>query len=737
MKTYPFAFVLILVTVAMFAQPQKSPLPLPDSGDVTLPLDEYNKLLELASRRVKKPDVAPQNFSIKCADLKFRVDGSSVVGSVQLEGEVFKKGVIKVPLVKGMTTFDAKQDGKGVPLQQENGTQIAILNGPADFVITLNAGLPLRIDAGRASFSLPAPASSSAQLTLVVPGEHTFVNISPGLITSRASAGGSTTVEATLVPGQPASIWWATRETALQAPPKEVRFLADIKTLISVSESELRIGALADVNVVQGEPSEFEIAIPEDYEVTGVTGASLESTETHGNQLTLKVTGSQHHQFLISLERSITDTKTTAPFLSFKKAQRETGEVLVEGAGTMELTATEGGGLKRMDVKETSVYLRALAHSSPQAAFRFHRQPNEQPTLMLAWTRFPDSSVLAAVAESAAVTTLVTSEGKTLTEIKLTVKNQAQPFLKVALPPDVSILSAEVAGERVKPVQGPDGNRVPLLRPGFRPTGPYEVSFVFMHAGAPFAKKGGSELTLPSMDLPISMLNWELFLPERYQVKDFGGDVISAGLLPETFREEMNGSGAAIRTDVGGLVDSFYVPDAGFPGQLGGVVLDPLGAVVSGARVSITNSANGITMSAITNPAGRWIVSNFPSGPGKLRVEANGFQNLEQSFNYDASRPAQYLSKLSLGGTAESVEVMAQAVNGPMNGRNDQQLAQLESNAKKQTANPSANVVNLQRRVAGVLPVAIDVPRTGTSFQFARALVLDEETKVTFSYKSR
>jgi hypothetical protein len=49
----------------------------------------------------------------------------------------------------------------------------------------------------------------------------------------------------------------------------------------------------------------------------------------------------------------------------------------------------------------------------------------------------------------------------------------------------------------------------------------------------------------------------------------------------------------------------------------------------------------------------------------------------------------------------------------------------------------SANVVNLQRRVAGVLPVAIDVPRAGTSFSFVRPLVLDEETKVTFTYKSR
>ena len=106
------------------------------------------------------------------------------------------------------------------------------------------------------------------------------------------------------------------------------------------------------------------------------------------------------------MERPINDPKAAAPFLSFKNAQRETGEVLVEGTGTMELTATEGGGLKRMDVKEVSPYLRALAHHSPQAAFRFHRQPSEIPTLAVEWTRFPDSSVLAAVAEDAVVTTM-------------------------------------------------------------------------------------------------------------------------------------------------------------------------------------------------------------------------------------------------------------------------------------------------------------------------------------------
>ena len=68
-------------------------------------------------------------------------------------------------------------------------------------------------------------------------------------------------------------------------------------------------------------------------------------------------------------------------------------------------------------------------------------------------------------------------------------------------------------------------------------------------------------------------------------------------------------------------------------------------------------------------------------------------------------------------------------------GRNYSKVTPLAPGAVSQNA--SINVMNLQKRVAGVLPVAIDVPRAGTSFSFVRPLVLDEETKVTFSYKSR
>ena len=622
--------------------------PVPASGNVTLPLDEYNHLLELASKPVRKTDTPPVPYSMKRADLKFRVTDESVQGTVQLQGEILHKGATNVPLTTGMAILDARQEGRSLPLALENGTHTAVLNGPSEFSVSLDAGLPLNIEAGRASFSLPAPSAGSVRFALVVPGDHTNVRVSPGLITARSSANGQTSIEATLVPGVQANIWWTTREAAAPVVPKEVRFLSDVKTLVSVSEAEIRIAALADISVVQGEPAQFEIEIPAGYEVTGTTGASIESSEVESGVLVLKVgaPAQRSHQFLISMEKSITATNVDAPFLSFKNAQRETGEVLVDGAGTIELTAKEAGGLKRMDFKETNPYLRSLSRFPMQAAFRYHKQPSEKPSLALEWTRFPDSSVLSAVVERAVVTTLVTTEGRSLTEIKLLVNNQAQPFLKIALPAGASILTAEVAGEKVKPVEGPDGNRVPLLRPGFRPTDSYSVSFVFIHSGAPFAKKGGSDISLPRMDIPIDLLQWEVFLPERYKVKDFGGDAIAANLLP------------------------------------------PASQDVSGAEE---------------------------------------FQSLELFGR---------VSSASLGAATQTVTV--EASNGPYNARDSERL---ERNARKIAAQQqmaaSANVTNLQQRVSGVLPVRIDVPRAGNSYHFVRPLVLDEETKVSFTYKSK
>jgi hypothetical protein len=746
--------ITVFLALPSFPQ-QKSEVPQPVPGNVTLSLDEYNRLLALANRPGKKSEVPPVPYVLKHVDLKLRVVNDDVLGSMQFEGETLGANATKVPLVSGMTILDARHGTKSLPLLFEGGTHTAILPGESEFTVSLDAGLPLTVETGRASFSLPAPLAGSVRLSLTVPGERTNVQLNHGIITHRASVSGNTEIEATLVPGQTFSVWWNTREVISPIVPREIRFLSDVKSLVSVTESDLQIAALVDLNVVQGEAEQFSVAIPDGFEVTAVNGPSLESSEVQNGVLILKVArhGPGTHEFLISLERPMNDAKAAAPILAFKDAQRETGEVLVEGQGTLELTAKESGGLKRLDIKELNPYLRALSRYSLQTAFRYHRQPNESPAIALEWTRFPDSSVLAAIAERATVTTLVTSEGRSLTEVKLTVKNQAQPFLKIDLPAG-AILTAEVSGEKVKPVQGADGDRVPLLRAGFHPAGAYTVSFVFLHSGAPFAKKGDSDISLPKMDVPISILEWELFLPEQFKVKDFSGNAISALLLaPEwqdvhRFENYGYGSGmaGAFTSPVyGGNFTSPVALTPGMlraPGQLGGYVFDPSGAVIANARVDVQNTGTRTTWNTSTTAEGYWVVLGATSGTYQITTSAPGFQSTRQTVSYDASNPSAYRTTLNVGAVKESVTVSDES-SALSTGKDIMNLPQSKKQKAPALASPppvsqaSANVFNLQQRVAGVLPVAVDVPRTGTSYRFLRALVVNEETKLSFTYKSK
>jgi hypothetical protein len=178
---------------------------------------------------------------------------------------------------------------------------------------------------------------------------------------------------------------------------------------------------------------------------------------------------------------------------------------------------------------------------------------------------------------------------------------------------------------------------------------------------------------------------------------------------------------------------------------MGGYVTDATGAVIANAQITVTSSDNGMSRSTVTDSSGHWTILGLPSGNYKIKLDSRGFKTSVNNIRYDSSQPSMFGGVLNVGATSETVEVTAEApmINTTetsvsslaVAGRNFSKVMPLAPGAVSQNA--SANVVNLQKRVAGVLPVAIDVPRAGTSFSFVRPLVLDEETKVTFSYKSR
>jgi hypothetical protein len=136
-------------------------------------------------------------------------------------------------------------------------------------------------------------------------------------------------------------------------------------------------------------------------------------------------------------------------------------------------------------------------------------------------------------------------------------------------------------------------------------------------------------------------------------------------------------------------------------GQFAGTVTDPSGAAVPNAKITMTNQATGLSVTATTNSTGAYQVSELPPGTYKITIEAAGFKTFSDvGVTLNAGTTAHVDAKMTLGQTREIVEVTGessqvnteeaklattisttQIENLPLNGRNVYDLMQLSPGA--------------------------------------------------------
>jgi Carboxypeptidase regulatory-like domain len=132
-------------------------------------------------------------------------------------------------------------------------------------------------------------------------------------------------------------------------------------------------------------------------------------------------------------------------------------------------------------------------------------------------------------------------------------------------------------------------------------------------------------------------------------------------------------------------------------GGISGTVVDPTGAAVADAKVTITNRDTGQVFSFVTTSAGTYSSGSLIPGNYTVRVEAKGFKTEVVNLTVQVGVTSSGNVKLEVGATSTLVEVTGEAVtvnteqptiqgvlmaeqieNLPIDGRNFLALAQLE-----------------------------------------------------------
>ena len=93
-------------------------------------------------------------------------------------------------------------------------------------------------------------------------------------------------------------------------------------------------------------------------------------------------------------------------------------------------------------------------------------------------------------------------------------------------------------------------------------------------------------------------------------------------------------------------------------GAISGHVEDPTGAAIPKAKITVTNTATGVSVTTPSTDAGDYTLPTLDPGAYTVKVEAQGFQvQQQQNVNVNALETTTYSPKLTIGSSSETVTV--------------------------------------------------------------------------------
>jgi hypothetical protein len=506
----------------------------PPEGWVVLSVDEYRALREKALPPPPLPATSPVDATLTRVDYDLRVGSDSITGRALLTIDVLREGWTRVQIPAGLMVRDARLDGQPVSLVEGPQPHV-LLSHAGRSMLTLEIVMPLLSSAGTESIALPASPSPIARATLVLP--KTGVDLTPtgGFIAEHTETANESRWTAFGRPNQPLTLSWKRRVDDRRAD-QPLRVRSRVTELVGLGEDGGQVSATVRVEVLQGLAQEVTVALTAGLVVNQVNGATVGDWDVTNGALRVRLLEpiATDVSFVVQGEtRAPREGGIVIPLVQVPSSERETGGIAVDVVGAGEISARQARGLEPADPSELGDMV-ASRESPSMIAFRLKPLTvGETRSLTVTIARYTPQAVLVANIEEARYRVMASEDGRLLVEARYAVRNNQRSFLKVVLPPDSTVWSANIAGRPIRPGLA-EGAAIllPLDKGRAGEEAPtFVVELVYLQridAWAGPKDKGRARLDLPEIDLPVSRTGLEVHYSPRFRVE----------LQPGSFRAE-------------------------------------------------------------------------------------------------------------------------------------------------------------------------------------------------------
>ncbi|MEI8122942.1 MAG: hypothetical protein WCI20_12910, partial [bacterium] len=300
---------------------------------------------------------------------------------------------------------------------------------------------------------------------------------------------------------------------------------AEVMNTITLTETLASGRSVIRYDVANSPTREFRVRIPSTFRNVEVSGGTIRrkdydaSTGEWRVELQNKVRGL--YVLTITWEMPWNVKGGTLELMGVEAAgvERETGWLAIMAPPGMKLEPGKlNSDLLKADVRDLPEWAGSAPDSGAAIVCRYLR-----PGYKLALTaqRFEEAEVLQALVDRVQLTTVVAEDGQMMTEMGLSIRNNARQFLEINLPAGAQVWSAFVSGQPVRPSRRNGTVLLPMERSGGEST--VEVSLTYVGSGTFPRRKAQVQLASPGLDVPLKNARWDLYLPPDYLYDRFEG----------------------------------------------------------------------------------------------------------------------------------------------------------------------------------------------------------------------
>ncbi len=507
----------------------------PAGAEVVVPLPRYEAVRSLV-QALELQDDQPEVPLVVLGASSY--SGEALDGALSLRLELGvtlgAEGLWKtVPLVgEEVVVVDAHQKGSGaeVPLSRLNGYHVWLTPDAGEVTVVLDLLVPSRGRRGSLEYDFLVAKTPVTRFECTFPTAGLEPRLHSAVRSEVKPRASGVQLSASLEPTS--RIHLVGFKAVGEDEDLEARIYAESLNLLSVDEGGLDLFTVVRFNILYAGAKRFDVLVPEGMTVVSADGQgafryTLEPTEG-GTLLHGETAFPIRNEYEISLRLRRELQRDSETFdLELPRCmgvEREYGWLGVEVVGNLRLEEAERRGVLAVDVRQLPWEMVQSAVTPILRAYRYH---TADVGVRLEAARLPEQEPATGSVDLVEATTAVSREGAVLTDLRITLRNRLRHSLALTLPQGMTVRSALLDSEPVKPGVADDGTLYfPLKRSaGGNDLQAFTLQVVLESDLGDLGLLGHRSFELPAVGLPASTVRWDVYLPANNEYTQLQGDV--------------------------------------------------------------------------------------------------------------------------------------------------------------------------------------------------------------------